>query len=560
MKKALEVAKEISRGYSQDIENEKYKTVYCESVQNDPYDEYTIHYQSKEFSIHATNPRAAAYAMSQLKAHVMGKHHQDIIGVTKPLYKLRPIWIRSDQHVSLTENVGCYLPSFFLGKKRNNFEKFCQRILELGFNAVILGSRGLTVEQKSTTSFKELQVLHQLFGEYGIHLIIKPVVYTPPGDSSFFLTPCEQQFVQRVKQALSDIRKVAPSLKYVLWESVYCDEDFHYHPSGREQTKFDKVCGELRLVEGELSDGTTLIYYLPTTDAAMARKQADWFSRFLNEAGERTICAFSAVAGSPEGDHLGSHPFWEVLRQTDHPTSTPVMPILNTGGVHQGGGYWPNFPVDLFEEYLFQQEDFPIAGFVHCMRNIPKKGSLADAFAWVAGMSMWRRRHPKDLLQTWCRGHFPDGDFSCLMALLKKARSVILELSFFKDSTVEAPLAEGVRCRVDTVLAMIKEIEYVVKNSLKFRGFAKRAVKEMFQLFIKDARRNVLQFAYDHDVSISSSMGSDFQGEGVWTQLSSGGVGGGAVSAGRVTLLDEPHIGEDGTPSHKVHWEVNIEV
>ncbi|MEM1282015.1 MAG: hypothetical protein AAGG81_00520 [Chlamydiota bacterium] len=560
MKKALEVAKEISREFSQSIEGKRFKSVFCDCIGNESKDGFSVHYQSKELSIQAANPRSAAYAISQLKMAVEANRIREVVGDNQPLYNLRPIWVHCDKHISLTENVGLYLPSIFLGKNKQTFETFCHRLLELGFNAVILGSRNETFEYKSSTSFKELEVLWQLFDEYGIQLIVKPVIYHPTGCDQVCLNPIDDQFCQRVSQALSDLRQVTPSLNTFFWESVYCEQDFHYHPIGRGDSKFEKTLKELRCVEKGLSDDQTLIYYLPTTDDLMARKQANWLVRFLNAAGPKTICAFSCVGGSFASDHLRRHPFWEVLYQLDRPPTTPGMPIMNTGGLGQGEGYWPNFPLEMLEEYLSYRNEFPIAGFIHSVRNIPKRGSLADACMWVAGLSMWRRSHPMQLLETWYRVHFSEESFVWFFSLLKKARVVILEISAFEGVDQEEVSCQGVKCRIDSLLAQIDEIEVMVKVMANRLPISKGALKELFQLFAKDARRKILYFAHQHDVSISSSSGLDFKGDGVWTQLSSGRVGEGAASAGQVSFYEVPNIGPEGSSSHKVHWEVNIEV
>ena len=78
-------------------------------------------------------------------------------------------------------------------------------------------------------------------------------------------------------------------------------------------------------------------------------------------------------------------------------------------------------------------------------------------------------------------------------------------------------------------------------------------------MVFRAARRLLLYYARQKDISLSQVANSDFQGEGIWTKLQSATVGSTLASAGNVQILKEPYIGEEGSGSHKVHWLSNID-
>lgn len=488
MKKALSIAKEIAKDYSQSIENKRYRPVSCQSIGNHMQDKFSVNSVSGQVSIEASNPLAAAYAISQVRMGLLSGHLPEYLQEQQPLYPLRPLWIGCQKLVSVSDKVGIWLPDFFLEKNKKTFELFCRRLIELGFNALILGQRGCVFCEKSPVVFKELALLHRMLSEYGIRLILKPSVFYRDDEKELFFLPTHPSFQNKVTAALTDLLESVPALDELLWESVYFQADFQRHPLGREFTKLEKVAAELKCVEAL---GVPLIFYLPCQDLESAEGQSEWIPLLLNEMGPKTTFAFSAVAGDPQEDHCPAHPLWERLRGQPRIASTPLLPLLNSGAVGQGEGLWPGLTFDLVEEFYSRCLQGHYRGIVSLAAHLPREGSLADCNLWVAGQRLWRTVPALLLAQSWFAVKRADIDFQQELDLFKNTRALIKSLSFLRSLNGEKNRdllnAEEQRCYSESLLAQLKYLELAVKKYGVCSG--RTSLKAYYQFFICEARR-----------------------------------------------------------------------
>lgn len=520
MKKAFEVAKEIAKEFSTDSEK-----VFLESVGKEEADAFIIKRYRNSLRIEASNERSAAYAISQARQLSTSSHFHQLIGENRPLFPLRPLWMVADEPVAFSSSVGGYLPKCFLNNDKGAFEKLCKRILEYGYNAILLGNKEGMFGKRAKQTFKELALLQELFSDFGIQLILKPVLYTTE-EETIYHTPTHSSFQESIERAFADLFAICPSLEAVFWESAYLDEDFHYHPSAREYTKFDKVGLEVSQLSSLLPLSKKLIYYLPSNSERMAEQQSRWWLSLLNQVDSRTICAFSALSGSPFWDYLQPHPFWEVMQTTIAPPATPLMPILNIGGIELGEGYWPNMTLDLLETPF---SDCPLAGLVSCIKDFPEEGEILEGMLYATGMSQWRKKEPKALLQEWYQMRFKEGNYSQFFSIMQKVRSIIKELKFFYQEKTDANEA---RFKLETMIALLNEVEHATRK-IEFSRWNKS-----IEHFLVDARRLIQHFGQVYDLSFSE-LGASIKGVGILTKVSTS-VSVGMSRVGHVRWLDRP--------------------
>lgn len=556
VKKALEIADEVVAEWPQTVDPNGNAMLELKNSIQDEADHYFGKRSAGKVRIEASNPLAAVYGASQLKAGISSGYLAEFLGGRRASFPLRPLWIKCEKHVSITEKVGLYLPNFFIEKKKAVFELFCRRCIELGFNAVILGMRGFCFEHKSSVAFPELDILAEMLHEYGIKLLVKPVIYYLPDEEGFPRIPQGKIFCQKICEGLADLFQKAPALDALFWECHYQHSDFLYHPRGNEMSKLEKTLAELKLIEGTIPEGVNLLYYLPCEGTKMAKQQGQWLAPLLDEAGPATTIVFSTVSGDPIHDHESPHPFWHLLRASPDVSATPLLPIINVGGVGVGEGLWPGVSLDLLDDFFHRAERHPFAGFIALTPHIPRKGSLLDCALWVAGQLLWQRGAPYHVVESWFAMHLPEEDFSSCLEMFKLTRLVVKKLSLLRSLVPERcrDKVSGEECRAlaEAILGMLKIIEFrmVAKGSAE--------LKEYYIFFIRDAKRIVYHGLQCYGLSVTHPLGEEGAKEAFWTELSDG-IGEGVRSSAKITFLKSPSIGEAGSARHKIFWKSRID-
>lgn len=575
MKKALKFAEEMAKKVSQTTGREICTIIPNHSSQEPTPKETAAKVKKKTSSsnrspkkmtcrweIEGSTPHSLIFALSKMQSDSKEKSPPSPFETFSPLYSRRTLWIDCDERIAITEKIGFALPSHLTNCEDHTFDKFCRTLLELGFNSLIYGEREENLSEimnsneinpkKESSGGKLLDRLIRAFDEYGIDLIIKPSLYLPKEFPPSPISPIDHTFRHLIEEALTDLQNNAPSLKNIFWQSLYLEDDFQYHPSGRKATKLEKCSAELKLLEKTLRRDINLIYHLPTLDEKGAEKEIKWIGRLLQQFGPKSSFAFSLLAGPPHSDHLPTHPIIDKLSSLKDSSPTPLLPILNSASVRQGDGYWPNFPLDIYDEHLPPSAREKIDGLIHLANNLPKKGSFADCCLFAAGESMWNATSSKELLKRWYKKYFGEENFALFFSLVKRARRVALELSYLRST--ESKSQQILQSSLESTLYSIIEAETITKENGKFHHYSKGGIRESFLLFLKDARRILHHTARKYNLSLQKNESKELQGTGLFTTLSSHGL---AIQC--VELLKKPLIGDEGTPSHKVHWEANID-
>ena len=552
MQKAKLVADRLSQEFSA-YQNKPRTTMTWSTCERMKGEKFSISYERGSIKVEGESFLAAAYGVSKASIGAKSGHIAEFLGEAHPHYPLRPLWVGGTSHLKLTDNWGVSLPSFFILQDLPAIERWCQRVIELGFNAILLGSR----EHLAASCFQSLSFnfheLISLFHEYGIQLWVKPSIL----DQELGFCPFNPAYRVKLQTDLKNLVTQYPEIDSIFWESLYLHPSFNRHPAAKDFTIAEIVLEEVRAIEEVLS--CPIIYYIPVPNFMFAKQQAAWLSKFCDDVGSKTTVAFSAVAGNLCEDHLPPHPFWEYLRQSHHVSATRLLPIINMGSVLQGEGLWPAVPLDLLENYYSRLYRHCFAGAMSMVNALPKEGGLLDCSLWLAAQCLWEKTSPKLLAETWFQAYRPDWDFSFSWELLESTRQIIVELSFLRSLTNEMSRdsisSEECRTMTESILSRLNHLKMRAekierRNPKKIKH---SSLMDYLSFFIRDAQRIILYFLQCFNLSYPNLFQDEDLQESFWTQLSKSGQG--IRSGTKVTFFDEPQRGEPGSKMELILFE-----
>lgn len=505
---------------------------------------YTSKYAAGILSIEACNLMSQAYGIAQLDIALKAGHTADYLGRSSPKFALRPLWLESEVEVVISELTSVYLPKFMLDSDFSEWiPKLWKRMVQLGFNAIIVGSR-TSLQLKDFRDEKiNLQEIILRLNECGIQVIVKPNFLPFQVDGYSKNCPFNEQFREVLKEAIKQFFLRVPACRQLFWESMLLYPFYRFHAKAQDLTEVEIVLEELKLLETALSrinqsPSKHLIFYVPST-GEHAGRQSNWLLNFLDDVGLNTSIAFSAVAGDFCHDHLSDHPFWKQLRYSPDSSSTPLLPIINFGAVEQGEGLWPITNFDLIDRFLVRCRRHPFAGIIGIVNKLPVEGSLLDCLLWVAGQSMWRDMSPMMLAETWFAAFRQGESFEELGEILKAARRIALEVSSLR--TLEGN--EERRRIGEPLVAQLKSlINFYEKWLCKLD---RPSLKEYFILFAADIRQFLEQFL---QLSCRTSFGTTLGVEepilSFWT-----------LRQGRGDFLTKPQLGPPGSTMEAIYNE-----
>lgn len=472
-----------------------------------------------------------AYGESLMKTLAAGGHWGDFLGHSKPRYYLRPLWIGPQLQITLGRRL-----------KSNDtaaFEKFCQRVIDLGFNAVVF----------------DLIHIQSGLDWIGTELCknrLKCILKLGPGAPGCPLNPKHREQVSKtVEEAIHS----APNADYLIWESGCCHTEFMNDPLAEATTRAEMLQEEMMWLEKSMKGRKPLIMYVPM-DADVELSYGILLQRLCDSAGKGTIIAFSALGGLPSHDHLPQHPFWLQLRQAHQIVSTPLLPIINAGGVDQGEGLWPALSFDLFQNYFQRCTRHHFAGVISLTNRLPAPGGFLECNLWVASQLQWREIPPEVLIETWFKARRPDIDYVKERDLFKQVRDIILELShlkFLKRRGIYT--VEELRLFIESLLARLKVLKLrTSKDRMMTSNCSTATLIEQVNFFIRDARRTLLHIAQNYDVPLLSFAGEDDLQDSFWTKAV-GASGQTARNGLKVMILDTPECGNAPGVMHRIYHE-----
>lgn len=575
MEKLKQYNQSLARRFAEKIKHKRVPKLVYHVKDDIDSEQFACHYAGGVITLEAESPLAAAYGIHQIHVGVSSGHSAEFLGHSKPCFPLRPLWVTCNYDVTIVSraksNPSCYavglgLPSFLKAPLEISLlEHFCCRLIELGYNSVILGSRDYSFIQATLEERPfDLENVCSIFHSYGLKIILKPHFLSFDNQKIETRSIFNLEYQENIKNSILDFIRKTPWIDYFFWEGEIF-QSVNQLPSTSHLTQAEVVKAEIMMIEESIGGLVPLIYYLPAPDLEIATQQANWLSQLCDDIGNTTILAFSALAGSPRADHLPAHPFWEKLRQSPDTSATLLMPIVNIGSVLQGEGFWPALTLDLVDDFYRRCDRHSFAGVIALAGGLPPRGTLIDCNLWVAAQFLWKGRSPALLAKTWFLANRPDVSFEEFFPLLKKVRQIIIQLSYLRSLTHEnqrdAMSREECRATLETLLSEIKYLQLQFskrkkdltniplhnKNKIDRAGY-----EEYFTYFANDARRIIAYAAQCFNETLPRMMGSDDSQEGFWTQKS---LNEGSRGQGKLFFLDHPNRGLDGSRMELIYEE-----
>ena len=90
--------------------------------------------------IQAASPLAEKFAMSQLFAALQNNRFSDILGVNKPLFERRLLWVNASSRYLLPTGLEVQLPHWLIPEEESDLSFHIKQIIDLGYNTVVLAS------------------------------------------------------------------------------------------------------------------------------------------------------------------------------------------------------------------------------------------------------------------------------------------------------------------------------------------------------------------------------------------------------------------------------------
>jgi hypothetical protein len=301
----------------------------------------------------------------------------------------------------------------------------------------------------------------------------------------------------------------------------------------------DLVKEELRLIEQQLENKQSLIFYIPCHHLENSRRHSHWMQQLHDDAGKNSYIAFSAVAGLPTEDHQLPHPYWEFLRKSQNISAKAMVPIINGGGVHQGDGLWPSIPFDQFELFFPRISRYRLGNPIVLSSQIPPGFGFLRCSLWVAGQLSSKDIHPEFLIEEWFREYKPQIELPIHRDLLRQIRSLVIEISRMRSIQKDAISHEEIRLFIESLLLQLKYMDIKLIKEEKNRTHL--GIADYFEYFYKDARRMIAHSG--QSFNISTQQINDEPSFWTFSKIS------------KIQLLDQPLRGESGSTMEKIYLE-----
>ncbi|MGZ3634266.1 MAG: hypothetical protein ACXVAJ_08075, partial [Parachlamydiaceae bacterium] len=409
MRKSLELATVLMAEYHEKLQGKRTPQLIL-SLKNESKESFRAQYRAGKIFIEADSPLAQNYGICQMSVAVRAKHLADYTGEISPRFGLRPIWLKAQIATELTPNIHVFLPEFFLAEDAElRLPRFCKRLIECGYNAVMIGAHlsGWEIAQMPQTPSPSpnFQSFFQLIHNHGLQIVLKPhfsLDTTKAYKDSEWLACLESSF--------NDLFSSLPRPDFLFWESFCQTANQQAISQHHDLTEAEITLKEIRGIEKILQNRSQLIYYIPTKNNSDGKRQARWMASLIDDVGKGTTLAFNAVYGNAYDDHQVNHPLWEVLRETQDTSAKGWMPILNGGLVKQGEGLWPMTNFDLIDRFVTRCYRHHFAGLITLTAHFPEAGSILDCNLWVLGHSLWHTLPSSLLAETWFKAFRPHED------------------------------------------------------------------------------------------------------------------------------------------------------
>jgi len=481
---------------------------------------FHLRYEGGRVKLLAESPLAAVYGMNQAIAAIRSGHLVEFLGDSKPRFPLRPVWVKCEKRIKLLDQVLLSIPEKILndeGRLDEEFlSRFTEKVLELGYNAVVFGHMDPQDDQAGNFPSVSLKKLADALHAYGVKLIVRPHLFDGKG-KPLLGCPVDKSYREKVKKILHDLFPDKNEMyridegPFFYRESNLYKQGFDSHPQASDYTLFELLLKELELFEECLYNKATLIFYLQQTSAKLAKKQSRWFRSLCDFSGTQTILAFSANTGDPRNVCYQTNPFWNQLRESKERGETPIMPIINAGGIGEGEGVWPAFSRDTLDLYFSRMTHHEFFGAIILTPQLPGGNGVLACNLWTAGQLQWRSESAACLMETWCLAFRPEWELWNHCREVKRTRAVLNDIAclvrFTEEESIWDHSVEMLRSLGEGILHQLEILRIGVQPGHPLYAY--------YRFFIADVKR-LLQKLLGQLQVVLPALQLEGEGKGFW--------------------------------------------
>lgn len=534
--KAQQVFNELKSKFEKTFSKSLLK-VQWKPINNSFSEVFNIEYQGGVVTVKAEGYLGAIFALQQLQAGMLSGHLKNFLGPTVPSFKLRPLWL-NESFKMLTEDT-------------TRTHQFCSKILELGYNALIVDE----IEEKG-----DIFSLLEEIRSYGIQILLKLSFLQK--DSYVKHSPIHRKYHPSFIQSLKRTFARYPMVDYFFWESQWQSPGFTEDIEADRYTLYEIILEEAHLLEKSLPPSKNLIFYVPALDTERAEESAAWILRLARDLQKKdSILAFSAVAGDYFASYLSPHPIWRSLQAEWEPSHAWIMPIINIGSVKHGEGLWPFLTYDLIDTYVLPSQNSSFFGVLTLANHLPNEKGFHACNLWVAAQSLWRKNLPGSAwVNTWFCSHQSSWDYPLHAPILDQIRVLTKQIHFLLSCTDEKKRNQisSQECRIyaESILAQLQEIHMQLEKQEKKR-LKKPVDTTLWDYFIHfscDIKRMLQLVLQSFNVSLQQQSLDGEDQESFWTTCTGRSFHGNKGQS-RIQLLESPNPGHPGSRMHAIYKE-----
>lgn len=394
----------------------------------------------------------------------------EALGEQKPLFDKRILFIEGD---SLVEGV-ITLPKALLAEPERHTRTLCEGAIALGFNTIAFGALLSPGVREEAAPLPAIELIAAIVEEYGLKLYamvmaaasIPALIRLWPGCSGAIVT----SRVSKQSQA---------TMTYVelIAEGAAC----------------------LRKAMDKRLD---LLLYLPESSLT------GW-EELLDTLPQGVTLLFPAKAGCSLSGSL--HPLWESLRRSPDSAATPLLPIINVGGLGVGGGLWPLLLYPYIDEVMSRMRRHPFSGIVAMVPTMPTIKGLSHCNLWVLGQRLWSQGYSaNELAAQWFDIYLPDYSFEKCEPTLLEATALALRIDELMGAATSQYSSEQWRSLVEEAFARLKALNL----ARPWEGLAPYRPP-----FYADLRRLLFYLMLNHQLSVPQVIDDADLVPAFWTDI-----------------------------------------
>lgn len=410
--------------------------------------------EGENLIIKEVSEEAFLFAKRCLKLAKNSGRKNDFLSRFQAVCSFRILWMmREGECFFLNEGASIEIPKWCLDLKET--EDRMEDLSALGFNALLLGISKQATESKNSFDFEPFI---KILKRYSIKLIL-----------NVSLESC---------QTKEEIQFNLPDEAALFWEAGSLNA-FMAPSESREFLQSELLLKEVSFLLDKLGDKREIFFYLK--EGSLGVKAV---KDFCLDLPANVTVVFSEREGLPWEDHHLAHSFWDELSKSRESLGVPLIPIINSGGVNQGSGLWPNLAFNGFDEFQQKKDKQFLKGVISISHDIPKPGSLLDLALFYASSYAWGISS-RAILEGWLLTYSQIRDTKSLIKELERVREIIVNYSEVKSIAYRGE-DETIETSRLILYEMISKINRLQKSISSYSSDSKIAA--YFSFFVRDLK------------------------------------------------------------------------